>query len=281
MDIGYYNGSFAPAGEIRIPLTDRAVFFGDGIYEVILARNKNAYLLDAHLDRFYKNVATLGIEFDKTREELTDIIKIALSGFEGESDGTSLVYFQVSKSSKRRIHATPRGSGSNLLLTVSDTEMPCPKKTAALITYPDLRYMYCNIKTLNLLPAVIASEYAERNGADEAVLCRKNTVTECAHSNVFIIKDGILYTHPDCELILPGITKLRLFELCRRLSIPFREEAFTQDALYAADCVLISSSTKLLRIARSVDSFVYDEKRWALGRLLCEELYNDFMESTD
>lgn len=277
MSIAYYNGNFMPIDEVRIPLTDRAVFFGDGIYEALLSRGGSPHHLSRHLDRFYTNVRLLGISFDMTKAALEKLILDAIS-LSGEE--LSFVYFQLTKYAERRIHACPKTDKYNLLMTVTPQKPPSKNERLSLVTYPDLRYRYCNIKTLNLLPSVIASEYAERHGADEAVLCRGETVTECAHSNISIIKNGILYTHPKCELILPGIAREALLDEARRLGIPRREEPFSREELWSADAALVTSSTKICMLAKKIDG-----KSFALpspeALLLCENLHKNFLETKD
>ncbi len=274
MSIAYYNGKFMQPNEVRIPLTDRAIFFGDGIYEALLAKGGKAHFLDRHIDRFYKNLRFMGIDFDMSREALSSLISEAIWL---SCEEISFVYFQLSKYAERRIHACPKTDKYNLLITVTKQQMPSKNKRIKLVTYPDLRYRYCNIKTLNLLPAVIASEYAEKKGADEAVLYKGNIVTECAHSNISIIKNGVLYTHPNSNLILPGIAKQALLEECKRLDIPSREEAFAKEALYEADAALVTSSTKICMLAESVDGkkFVHGSPE---ALLLCENLHKNFID---
>ncbi len=278
MSLAYYNGKFSSPEEVSVSLCDRAIFFGDGIYEVMLARNKKTYLPKMHFDRFYKNLKLLGINFDMTADELSSLISKMLVM---ANEDVALVYFQATKFSKSRTHVCPPSDKYNLLITVTPQPLPSPKKKLRLLTYPDLRYYYCNVKTLNLLPSVIASEYASRNGADEAVLCRGKTVTECAHSNVFTVMDGILYTHPKCELILPGISRERLLMIAKSLGIPYREEAFEKNDLYEADEIIVTSSTKLAQLAESIDGFNLKGEKSEIGRLLCNAIYNDFIENTD
>lgn len=276
MSIAYYNGKFMPINEVRIPLTDRAIFFGDGIYEALLARRGFPHFLDMHLNRFFNNASLLGISFGMSREELERII---LRGLELSGEEVAFVYFQLTKFAEKRIHACPKSEKYNFLMTITEQNPPSPQKRLRLVTYPDLRYKYCNIKTLNLLPSVIASEYAEQSGADEAVFFRGNTVTECAHSNISAIFDGILYTHPKCELILPGIARAALISECRRLGIKVREEPFTKDMLYSADALLVTSSTKICALADTVNSRKI-KCCCSEALLLCENLHKNFIEMT-
>lgn len=274
MSIAYYNGKFSSIEEIKIPLTDRAVFFGDGIYEALLAKDGNLHFENLHLKRFYENVKLLGLSFDMDENSLSRLLHDAVNRSGEES---AFLYFQLTKFADRRIHACPRSEKYNLLITVTPIPLPSPERKMKLVTYPDLRYGYCNIKTLNLLPSVIASEYAERNGADEAVFCRGETVTECAHSNLFVLKDGIVYTHPKCEKILPGITREALLCECRKLGIARREEAFTREFMYSADAILVTSSTKICSIAESIDGISMPEKSYT-AELICKNLHDNFIK---
>ena len=276
MSIAYYNGRFQTLEEVKIPLTDRALFFGDGVYEALIARNNIAHFADRHFERFFTNAKVLGINVGLSANELDDLIKEALLLANEE---TATVYFQLTKYSETRIHACPITDRSNLLITVTPQTAPSPEKRTKLVSYPDLRYRYCNLKTLNLLPSVIASEYAARQGADEAVLHRGETVTECAKSNISIISGGILYTHPNCELILPGIMRRALLEECANLGIPKREEAFTLSDLFSAEAVLVTGSTKICAIAESVDGREF-EKESPQAILLCKKLHENFIKMT-
>ena len=275
MNIGYYNGKFLPLSEIRVPLTDRAIFFGEGIYEALIARNGKLHFPEKHIERLFLNLSLLGIPFDKTAEELTSLLNEALM-LSGEK--MALVYLQVTGYSERRIHTPPQTDRYNLLITVTDCPAPDLSKRMKLVTYPDLRYRYCNMKTLNLLPSVLAANYAERNGADEAVFIRDNTVTECSKSNIFAVKDGIVYTHPKGNLILPGIAREALLNECRRLKIPKCEEPFPKEMLYSADALIVTSSTRICSLAESIDAKPLD-KECDIALALCENLHNNFTES--
>lgn len=275
MNVGYYNGNLLPLSDIKIPLTDRAVYFGEGVYEALIARGGFLHFPEKHIDRLFSNLSLLGIPFDKSKEELLSLINDVL--FASKED-MALIYLQVTGYSERRIHASPKTDRYNLLITVTAAPLPASEKRVKLVTYPDLRYRYCNIKTLNLLPSVLAARYAEKNGADEAVFIRDGVVTECSKSNLFLIKDGIVYTHPNSPLILPGIARDALLSECRRIGIPRREEAFGEEMLYSADALLITSSTRICSIAESINGRTFDEKN-AVATLLCEKLHNNFLES--
>jgi D-alanine transaminase len=131
--------------------------------------------------------------------------------------------------------------------------MPIDKKLK-LITYPDIRYELCNVKTLNLLPNVLASQRAFEKGCDEVAFHRNGTVTECAHNNISILKDGVFRTHPLTNHILPGTTRRHLIQHCGELGIPVDETAFTVDELFAADEVIVTSIGSLCNPVSEIDS---------------------------
>ena len=112
MSIAYYNGRFSSIDEAKIPRSDRAVFFGDGIYEVILARGGIMYLWEMHFERFFRNATLLGIPFDMSREALYSLLKNALI-LSGED--VALVYFQLTKFSEKRVQYNRRQSLSQIL----------------------------------------------------------------------------------------------------------------------------------------------------------------------
>jgi D-alanine transaminase len=123
-------------------------------------------------------------------------------------------------------------------------------KTVDAVSFEDLRFGYCNVKTLNLMPNVLAAQNAADNGGQEAVFVRDGYVTESAHSNIHILKDGVLITHPADNHILPGIARKHLIAMCGSLGIPVEERLYTLGDLMDADEVLISaSSTFAIRVA--------------------------------
>ena len=126
-------------------------------------------------------------------------------------------------------------------------------KTFRLISMEDTRFLHCNIKTLNLIPSVIAYQRCIEQGCQETVFHRGERVTECAHSNILIIKDGVLCTPPRDNLILPGITLKHLLMLAEKNGIPTSEAPFTMQELTDADEIIVSSSGGLCIQAVELD----------------------------
>lgn len=240
----YYNGSFGRREEIRIPLSDRAIFFGDAVYDVAIGFGGKIHQGEEHLRRLINNADALSFNSPYTQDALEELALevIARSGY-----GAYTVYIQLSRDSEQRVHSPVGCRRVNLLITVDELAGNAFGGEVRLISLEDKRYRYCNIKTTNLLPAVTYSALADKAECEEAVLHRSGIVTECAHSNISILKDGVLYTHPECELILPGITRRHLLLGARRLGIEYREVPFSLSELYGCDECIVTSTTRLCR----------------------------------
>lgn len=249
--VGYYNGTIGALEEMTIPMLDRAIYFGDGCYDATMFTNNRPFALQEHLDRFYNSCRLLEIQFPLTREELTGELQKCIDANEVEQ---GLLYWQCSRGTWLRGHAFPPAEVKPNLLIFT---MPCaltPLDTEVdLISMEDTRFYHCNIKTLNLLPNVIAYQRCREQNCFETVFHRGDRVTECAHSNVLMLKDGVLCAPPRDELILPGITLQHLLELAQANGIETREAPFTMDELRAADEVIISSSGDLCIRAVTLD----------------------------
>lgn len=249
-NIGYYNGVTAPIEELTIPAADRAIYFGDGVYDFCICRDGVPYLLDEHVDRFFRSMSKIKIESDFSKEELRSVLLSLTKQVEGEI--TSL-YWQASRGCAKRAHIFPNGAKPSLYATVNQAKLPDFSKPISCILRDDVRFLMCDVKTIDLLPSVLAAQEAEERGAAECILHRNGRVTECAHSNVSIIKDGRFITAPTDNLILPGIARAHLIIACRALGIPVEERAYTTDELMAADEVIVSSTSKFALRCTAID----------------------------
>ena len=238
----YYNGKYYKKGQAVIPTTDRSIFFGDAVYDAMIGRRGRLFLCQEHLRRLLSNAKKIGLPIAHTIEQLRDI---SYNVVKRSKLSEYFLYIQLSRCSEERVHAYPKEQKCSLLITVKPYLPPTPEMRLKLVTAEDRRYGLCNIKTVNLLPAVLASHAAETVGCDEAVFVRDGAVTECAHSNIAIIKDGAIITHPDSPYILPGIAKSRLLAVAVELGVPIEERAFSPEELASADEVLVTSTTKI------------------------------------
>ena len=250
-NIAYYNGKTGPIEEMMVPMNDRACYFGDGVYDATMAVNHVPMHFDDHIDRIYNSARLIDIEIPMPKEEMKQILQGLIDQVEGDS---LFVYWQVTRGVGMRNHPySGAATGPSLWAWVRPNGMRDVYGAYRCITMEDTRYLHCNIKTINLLPAVIANQRAVEAGCDETIFHRGDRVTECSHSNVHILKDGVLHTAPCDNLILPGIARKHILEICGEQGIPVVEAPFTVDELMAADEVFFSSSSAVTCRVREID----------------------------
>lgn len=250
-NIAYYNGKTGPIEEMMVPMNDRACYFGDGVYDATMAVNHVPMHFDDHIDRIYNSARLIDIEIPMPKEEMKRILQGLIDQVEGDS---LFVYWQVTRGVGMRNHPySGAATGPSLWAWVRPNSMRDVYGAYRCITMEDTRFLHCNIKTINLLPAVIANQRAVEAGCDETIFHRGDRVTECSHSNVHILKDGVLHTAPCDNLILPGIARKHILEICGEQGIPVVEAPFTVDELMAADEVFFSSSSAVTCRVREID----------------------------
>lgn len=278
-NVGYYNGEMGPLEEMKVPMGDRALYFGDGIYEATCVANRVPFALDDHLDRMYNSLRLLEIPFRRDRDwvrgELQRVIDAA------EDAPVHLLYWQISRGNCPRSHPfPPKEVEPALMITIRPHQMKSMDRPYRLISLEDNRFKLCNIKTLNLIPSVLANQRAVERGCDEAVLHRGTRVTECAHSNISILKDGVLRTAPTDELILPGITRKHLLALAREHGIPVEETPFSMVELMNADEAVVTSSSALCMRVESIDGIPVGGRDQERLKLLQASYWEKFQRET-
>ena len=250
-NIAYYNGRTGLIEEMMIPMNDRACYFGDGVYDATCVVNHVPMAFDDHIDRIYRSAKLIDIDIPMTKEDMKAMLMDLVRQVEGD---VLFLYWPVTRGVGPRGHAYKNaGPTPSIWAFVRPNAMRDPFGAYRCITMEDTRFFHCNIKTINLLPAVIANQRAEEAGCDETIFHRGERVTECSHSNVHIIKDGTLITAPCDNLILPGITRAHILKICAKLGIPVQERPFTVAEMMAADEVFFSSSSALTCRIREID----------------------------
>ena len=278
-NLGYYNGTYDRIENMTVPMTDRACYFGDGLFEVVYTRNHIPYALEEHMDRMYAAAEEIGIHIGPTKEEFSALICELIQKVEAHEQ---LVYWQVSRGTEMRSHAPMSELTANIWVTIRPMKLRDTYTPMKVITMEDTRFFHCNMKTLNLLPTVLASQAAVRAGADEAVFHRNGRVTECAHSNLSILRaDGVLQTAPADRLILAGVARGHLLHFCRQFGIPVLEEPFTVEEMMGAKEIIVTSSGTLCRPVGEIDGVSVGGGNPALLKKLQPALVADFMEKTN
>lgn len=276
-NLGYYNGKTGLINELTVPMTDRAFYFGDGVYDAVMCRNNIPYLLWEHIDRLYKNCQTLGIVPPMCKNELSLTIKELVSKVEGEE---KFVYFHISRGSGIRNHSYTKTEG-NLCIMIKPQTLDNVYEKMDTVLCADIRYELCNIKTLNLLPSVLTAQTATDNGCEEAILHRDGIVTECSHSNVSILKNGTLITAPCDRFILPGVTRAHLIQAAKENGIDVCERKYTTNELFDADEIIVTSSSKMARGVKTIDKKAVGGKDESTLAILRDTLYASYLNETN
>ena len=278
--LGYYNGTIGELDTLTVPFNDRVHFFGDGVYEATLARNFNIFALDEHIDRLYRSASMVDIKIRETKEEMKAILCDLVKKLD---DGDQLVYWQVTRGTQVRNHTYPSDMLGNLWVVLKPGKLKDAHTPVSAITAPDTRFFHCNIKTLNLLPAVLYAQRAESQGVYESILYREGgRVTECSHSNVHIItNEGKFKTAPCDNLILPGIARAHLIKACISLGIEVDETPFTLEEMMNAAEVIISSSTAPFRHCVNIDGKSVGGRAPEIVDKLRNFVIDEFMKATD
>ena len=242
-NIAYYNGKISSIEEMMIPMNERSSYFGDGVYDAMFTVEHVPLQLDDHLRRFYRSAKKIEIEIPMDFETLRAMV---LDFCKKVDSPDQMVYVQATRGVGMRGHAYRFAQTKpSLWVWVKPDVLDPMDRDYTCITMEDTRFFHCDIKTINLLPSVIYTQRAEEAGCDETILHRGDRVTECAHSNVHILKDGALKTAPCDNLILPGITRAHRIAQCREMDIPVIEEPFTVQEMMEADEVFFTSASAL------------------------------------
>jgi len=239
--IVYLNGQYLPREEACISPEDRGFLFADAIYEVARFYRGRPYRLAEHVARMRDGLAAVRIAADPG---FYPEVAARLLEENGLAQSDAIVYAQVSRGAAPRTHAFPAASVPPTIFAFarpSDPEPPPEGGSAILV--PDERWGRCDIKTVMLLPNVLAAQKAREVGAMDAVLTRDGIAWEGTKANLFCISGGILRTAPNGPRILPGVTRAAALEAAGRLGLPVEERPLTIKELFAAEEVFFASTT--------------------------------------
>jgi D-alanine transaminase len=258
--LAYLNGQFLPRSSATISVEDRAFVFGDGVYEVWRVVNGRLFESERHLTRLEYGLRELRIDVAEplTPSFIEEIAERLLSE-SSLTTGEATLYLEITRGVAPRSHQFPAKTPPTIYATVNRFTPPeeLRAKGAAAITMPDIRWLRCDLKTIQLLPNVMAKQAAVERGAVDALMIRDGVITEGSHANVVGILDGTLRTHPTNHLILPGITRAIVLDLARGLGIPVTEEPVAElDISRLEEAFLVGTTTDVLPIVRIDDKLV-------------------------
>lgn len=248
--IAYLTGSYLPQDQIRISPDDRGFLLADGAYEVIRAYRGRFFKLDAHLERLARSLRELGIG-GLDAASLGPVAQ-RLVGDNGLAGGDATVYLQVTRGAGSRSRPFPDPPiAPTVYATASPFTPPTDQQQAGVkvALLPDIRWARCDIKSISLLPSVLAGQRAKELGVEEAVFVRDGAVTEGTHTNFAALLDGALVTPPLSQYVLAGVTRQTVLELCRELGIPVVEFPILEHRLeQARECMILSTFLEVMPV---------------------------------
>ena len=244
MNTVFLNGDFIHADQARVSVFDRGFLLGDGVYEVIPVYAGRPFRLIQHLQRLQRSLDGVRMQNPYSDDKWSDIIAQLVTE---NRQGDQAVYLQVTRGVAPRDHVFPEGVEPTAFV-MSNPIKPLPESYKSdgikAITVEDIRWSQCDIKAITLLPNSLLRQKAQDVGAQEALLIRDGFMTEGSASNSYAVLDGVLYTAPKDEKVLPGITRDLVLELADKAGINYREQAVSDADLHRAEEIWISSSTR-------------------------------------
>jgi D-alanine transaminase len=253
----YLDGSFLPKSDARVSIDDRGFIFGDGVYEVWRLLRGHPFEAEAHQARLERGLRELEIALpEEARADRLWKIADRLLAENDLTAGEATLYVEVTRGAAARTHYFPP-VGTKPTLYISAARFSPPEALrlsgAAAITQPDIRWLRCDLKTIQLLPNVLGKQRAIAAGAIDAIFVRDGLVTEGTHTSVMALVDGVLRTHPTDHHVLPGVTRAVVLELAGEMGIPARETALNLPELFAASEVFLAGTTNDVLPITSVD----------------------------
>lgn len=275
----YLNGEYLPLNQAKVSVLDRGFIFGDGVYEVIPVYGDKTLRFDYHMQRLQNSLDAIRMANPLSNVQWQEIINklIAETGSQDQS-----IYLHITRGVALRDHRFPDNTQptvfvmSNILHAV---EPDLLKNGITAVTLDDIRWQYCNIKTIALLPNILLRQQAVDRGAIEAILIRDGDITEGAASNVFIVNDGVIKTPPKDKKLLPGITRDLIVELAKTHNMPIEEVSISEKEFLAANEIWLTSSTKeILPVTQINEQQVGNGKPGAIWQDIYQK-YQDYKKT--
>jgi len=256
--ITYLNDKFIPLDEAKISVLDRGFIFGDAIYEVIPVFCGQLFRFDEHLLRLNNSLESVKIKNPYTANKWLSILQDLIAKNKNKSNsGTLSIYLQITRGVAPRNHIFPDNINPTVFIMaspLSELDQEVVNKGVAVVTMDDIRWQYCQIKTTALIANILLRQQAAEQDAVEALLVKDGLVTEGAASNVFVIKDDIIYTPAKTNSVLPGITRDLVVELALELKCELLEQDIPQALLHNADEIWLTSSMKDIMPVTKIDN---------------------------
>lgn len=246
MNTVFLNGEYLPKDQARISVDDRGFVFGDGIYEVVRVIEGRIFAWAEHASRMARGLGVVRIPFSADDVGGLEAVCNRLVAENDLKAGEATVYMQVSRGAAPRTHYFPPAGTPPTVYASASRFTPSRDmrdKGVKAITFPDFRWARCDLKTVNLMGAVLARQAAHEAGAYEALMIRDGMLMEGAATNAFAVIDGVVRTYPLSNYILPGISRQHALDAARDVGVRVVEEPVTQQQMLAAHELFIAGTT--------------------------------------
>ena len=274
-NFAYINNKFVNFKSAKIHIEDRGLQFADSVYEVIAVLDKNLIDLNFHLKRLKYSLSELEIKYTVNKTKLENIF---FKLIKKNKTRNGIIYLQITRGTQFREHKYKKDLTPTLIIYTRNKSFNLPGKNFAgvnTITYKDLRWKRRDIKTVNLLPNIIAANMAKKKKAYEAILIQNGKVTEGTSSNIWIIKRNNLITHPANSDILKGVTRTSLLKIIKKTKLKLVEKQFTHKQLINADEVFLTSSGSFITPILKIDNVKINNGKIGNTTLKLAEMYTE------
>lgn len=251
--IVYLNGRFLPLEEAHISVLDRGFMLGDGAYELIPVYQRKPFRLDEHLRRLQHTLDGIRLPNPMNDAQWHDVIAQVVTK---QPAGNQSVYLQVTRGAAPRDHAFPRDATPTVLVMSNPLKAADPEEIehgVCAVSAPDIRWGRCDLKTINLLPNVLAKQKAVEAGCVECIMFREGVLTEGAASNIFVVKDGVIHAPVKDHRMLPGITYDLVLELASHNGLPVEVRDISEAEVREADELWLTSSSREVQAIVELD----------------------------
>ena len=261
-EIAYVNGDFLPLEQATVHVEDRGFQFADGVYEVVRTYGGKPFAIDEHLARLSRSLEAIELKVPLAVEGLRSVIEegVKRSGF-----AEAVIYLQITRGCAPRHRAMPKDVKPTIVMTVRELPLHAtklPTNEITVITLPEFRWARCDVKSIALLPSVLAYQAARKAGASDAIFVEEDgTVNEATAGNIFLVQQGRVRTPPKSTHILAGVTRDKILAASRGAGIETLEERIVKADLFAADEIFLTSTT-----SEVVPVVVVDGKQIGTGK---------------
>ena len=277
--IVYFNDQFLKLEDVKISPFDRGFQYADGVYEVIRTYYGKLFRYQDHLERLKHSLDAIKITYSEVDNLDWIIYEIIKKNNYAEENFS--IYIQITRgASYPRKHSFPKEKViPTIFISVTPIDISSNNKGIKIIFENDFRWQKCNIKSISLLANVLANQHAEESGAGEAIWNRNGYLLEGSHTNFWAIKNEEVWTAPLSNLILPGVSRKVILEVCRNSGIKVREQAIKEDEINSFDEFFVSGTTsEIIPVVKINDSIIGDGKPGKTTQMIHSE-FNKYVKS--